>query len=923
MSFVVVNAQQDTIYIKAKISEDLKELSVNQNFKYTNKLQAPITKIKLLNWVAAYKKSGTPLAKRKIEDRRKDLHFAKPEDLGYLKNLIINGKESMIDLNSENLYIELEQPLNPGESFSLNLDYELTLPKITITGYGADKDKAALKYFFIIPDTFETENQYGRYFLDIDETQNGGSFWDINLNIPQSYFAEGNLFKNGNHFSGRLTVDPEFIITKTEPQTIIAENRTKETKVVFGYPISEIEKSSLEFYIPLHLNFINEKIGFVPDKIFISEKFKNKEEFFGNDDIKFWKFKFQMFSDAQKTDLDYISILAKNAITQAAINEKNKNHWFKNGLKTYIEKQYLTRFYGNEKILGKLPENANIFGVRPLKYFNIGKMKLTERYGLAYQYILAQNLDQKIGEPYYMLSNFNDMAISNFETGNLFDFIAQKMSYPKFDGFIKNYLTENQGKTIDTKNFLDQLAVKSEYSSDFLETYINNDMRINFKAKSFKKIPEGYLVKISKNTDFNIPLKITSEDKEGTSQSYWYDTKDKETGEFLIPRSDINKIQLNDEYIFPESNYRDNYLYTKGLFANMKKIKLKFLKDIPDPEYNEIYYIPIFSFNVYDKALLGINFQNKSLFEQQFLYSFTPYYSTGTGKLTGSGILTYSFRPADAFFRSLQVGVSGSYFHYDYDLSYRKFSVFSSLNFSKVLRSDISRSILMSYNYFNKDLTPEMIKNNEYDRYGLWNIGYGYSDNKLIHELYFGGNVQFMKDFQKLSTEAFYRWEYAENKKISFRFFGGLFLNNNTRNNLFDFGVSKVSNYAFTYNLLGQSATSGVLSQQFLLAEGGFKSYINSSVNKWITSTNVDAHVWKMFNIYADAGLYQNKGEATKFIWDSGVKLKVIPDFLEVYLPVQSSLGFEPAFKDYTKRIRFTLVFKLGALTSHFRRGWF
>ena len=28
-----------------------------------------------------------------------------------------------------------------------------------------------------------------------------------------------------------------------------------------------------------------------------------------------------------------------------------------------------------------------------------------------------------------------------------------------------------------------------------------------------------------------------------------------------------------------------------------------------------------------------------------------------------------------------------------------------------------------------------------------------------------------------------------------------------------------------------------------------------------------------------------------KFIWDSGIKLKVIPDFLEIYFPVQSSLG--------------------------------
>ena len=132
-----------------------------------------------------------------------------------------------------------------------------------------------------------------------------------------------------------------------------------------------------------------------------------------------------------------------------------------------------------------------------------------------------------------------------------------------------------------------------------------------------------------------------------------------------------------------------------------------------------------------------------------------------------------------------------------------------------------------------------------------------------------------------------------------------------------------ISNYSFSYNLLAQSASSGILSQQFVIAEGGFKSFINGTVNQWLISSNVDAHVWKMFNVYADAGLYKNKTHDPKFIWDSGIKLKVVPDFLEIYFPVQSSLGFEPKFKDYGSRIRYTLNFNLGAVVGYFRRGWF
>ena len=180
-----------------------------------------------------------------------------------------------------------------------------------------------------------------------------------------------------------------------------------------------------------------------------------------------------------------------------------------------------------------------------------------------------------------------------------------------------------------------------------------------------------------------------------------------------------------------------------------------------------------------------------------------------------------------------------------------------------------------------------------------------------------------MEDFQKISGEAFYRWEYAKDKKLSVRMFGGYFLTNTTKNNLFDYGISKVSNYSFSYGLLGQSATTGLLSQQLILAEGGFKSYVGKTTNQWITSLNVDAHVWRWFNVYADAGLYKSRLQPTQFIWDSGVKVKVIPDFLEVYFPVQSSLGFEPSFKDYGQRIRFTLVLNFSAITNYFSRGWF
>ena len=926
--FVSVSAQKDSIYLQAKLSSDHKTLDVKQEITYYNKSDSAISKIELLNWVAAYKSRGTELYKRKLEDRRKDLHFAEWQDLGFLKSLTVHADNLYIEapenLASENLFIDIPKSLLPKEKLKLSLQYQIQLPKADFTGYGTSQENTVLKYFFLVPDSFEKKFPKEKKFLDIGETSNHSTHWIINLDLPANYYSKSNLPEiQPNYFSGILLTDPEILISPNNYPKINAAVNGKKVEVTLGYNITEEERLNLEFYIPLHLRFIEEKTGLLPEKIFITEKFKKKEDFFGNDDISFWKFRFPLFTPSENYDLDYFSIISKYIIENHLITYKNDEHWLKNGIKTYLEQEYLKKNYSSHKLLGQLTETS-VFGIKPLKLFHASKLKLIERYGIAYQYMMTQNLDQAVGEDFTKLSNFNEMAISNFETGSLFSFVAEKMGTPDFDAFLKKFISENQGKPIPIHSFFNQLAIQSHYSSEFLENIMKRKHRINFKLKKFKRENNHLSVKVKKNTADAVPFKLETIGKEKVIKTLWFDTPNHESEEYYnIPEGDTEKIVVNSGHFFPESNFRDNYLYTKGFFSNTKKIKFKIIKDIPNPEYNEIYLNPRIKFNAYDKILLGLNFRNESLFDTKFSYSFTPYYSTGTGKFTGSGGVYYSFMPPESFFRSLNFGVSGSYFHYDYGLSYRKFSTYSSINFSKNPRSAIGRSVGISFEHYEKDLTPEMVQRNEYDRYNLWNISYGFADNSMIHEKSFGVYLQGMKDFQKIAAETFYRYEFTPNKKMAFRFFAGYFINNKSRNNIFDFGISRVSNYSFSYGLIGQSATSGILSQQFILADGGFKSFIDTSANQWITSLNIDSHVWKLFNVYADTGMYKNRGHEPKFIWDSGVKVRLIPDFIEVYLPVYSSLGFEPSFKDYGKRIRFTLVLNLNAVVNTLRRGWY
>ena len=772
-----VSAQKDSIYIEAKLSQDSKMLNVNEEIVYYNHSAKDLDSIKLLNWVSAYNRRSTSLVYRKLEDRNTDLHFAKQEQLGKVLQLQVKSSDQEIPVSNtseENLFLPLKEILKPGEKIKLQLQYQIQLPDSRFTGYGTSATGAALKYFFIVPDRFDPDNNSPREYQDIEESVSFNTFWTVNFDIPANYFVESNLKQTQiNSFNGYLDADPEFIVSLNEYPSITVNTGDIRTEVKFGYNLTPEQKQNLEFYLPLQLKFIKERISILPEKIFISEKFRNKEDFFGNNDIAFWKYRFRLFTQAENTDMDYFGIISKKILDESIITDKQNFHWFKNGLKSYLEIQYLKKFYPYTKLLGML-NDTKIFGIKPLKLFHASDVKLIERYGLAYQYIMSQNLDQKIDEKFSALSNFNDMAISSFETGTLFNYSADKMGYQNFENLVQDFIARNTDKKVDPRDFLKELAEKDKRTS-YLSEFIQHKNRVNFNLKRFRKEGDSLEIKIQKNTSANIPVKLQTTSKDGQINDYWVETEENQKIKTVsIPALDIYKITLNDEYIFPESNYRDNYLYAKGLFSNTKKIKLKLIKDIPNPEFNEIYINPRVKFsNTYDKFLIGLNFKNQSFFDQKFLYSLTPTYSTGTGKLTGSGAIAYSFLPAESIIRSLTFGVSGSYFHYDYDLAYRKASIYSNLNFMKNPRSTVSSSLGVSYNYFERDLSPLMIANNDYDRYNLWSAGYGYNDSQSIHEKSLGVSTQWMEDFHKVTAEGFYRWGFAPRRKLRVRLFAG------------------------------------------------------------------------------------------------------------------------------------------------------
>ena len=210
--------------------------------------------------------------------------------------------------------------------------------------------------------------------------------------------------------------------------------------------------------------------------------------------------------------------------------------------------------------------------------------------------------------------------------------------------------------------------------------------------------------------------------------------------------------------------------------------------------------------------------------------------------------------------------------------------------------------------------------------YSVFNMQYVYSNPNLIN--YFRGvaDYEISSKFSKLSVDLEYRKLFLSNRQLNLRFFAGVFLFNDTRENedFFSFALDRPNDYLFDYNYYGRSEDSGLFSQQLIIAEGGFKSQLEPAyANSWITTVNASTNIWKWIYAYGDVGLVGNKDRGVNAVFDSGIRVSLVADYFEVYFPIYSNLGFEPNLPHYDEKVRFIITLSPKTLLGLFTRRWY
>lgn len=908
------------IDVKLIVSE--KTLEVSQLIQFTNTSSIVLKELYLNDWSHAYSSSKSPLAQRFAEEFDRSFYLGAKTKRGSTNQLNIIVDDNKIEWNRlkdqiDIVEIKLVSELKPGEQTTIELDYKIVLPNARYTGYGKISDTDYyLKNCFIHIAPLINNQWIKNSNLDLEEISTLPANFSIEWDIPADLFVNSNLTKwKENRFGTRKKISQsisnvkeiQFHITDKE-YTYFSINGLK-----IGTDLREVEENLLDTNPSLYriVSFVDNKFGSFPhNKMLISSLDYKKRAYFGLSSIPSI---FYPFSDRFEFEIKALSVYLNHYLNEQFLVDPRSNFWLTGGLHTQILMDYIAEYYPNQKLLGSIPRQPLL---KPfIKNYVLSKASFNHGFLYFSQFALRNNIQQAPRTPKSELIKFNE-----------------RISQPSYVAFGINYASKFYGKEYVERAFKKQMgkiksnaqliqSLKQELDIPwFTSGYLNNRESIDLRIKSVKKDSKHINIEVQQEQDNLIPFTVALLKNDTIISSLDVKNPNK-ISKLALENLDADYIAINPTLKIPEFSQRNNYRTIKG--SPLKKLKFTLIKDLEDDKRNQVFFNPKIDFNVYDGLTLGGKFSNKTLPRRPFAYELNPNYSSKLNELVGSLSLNYRIYNEDSPYYLTQFSVFGSSFHYDTNLRYKVFSPSISIfkrpkDFRSNERQAFSLSYVSVYRQFGKEslVTPN---------YNIGNLRYSYSNKQTIKFVKINSDLEFSDKFGKFNFNAEYRHLFHDGRTLSMRFFGGKFLWNKIRETTyFDYSLNRSTDYLFRYNYLGRSENDGFYSQQFILSEGGFKSrFENPNANDYLASVNLAYSLWKWVEVYADFGVTKNLKTKSQGFYDSGLRLNLVPDYLEFYFPIQNSQNYVLDDRNYLSNMRFVLTVDLNNLKQLFSRRWF
>lgn len=916
--------------LSVELDSEKKTLNINHTLIFHNQSNDTLKTLLLNDWTHSYSSKSSPLAKRFSDEFYIGFHLASDMDRGATENITIIDANSLFlswkrtKENPDLVEVQLRDLIEPNQKTTLHLTYTVKIPNQKFTKFGfTDANRFDLKNWFLVPARYENHSFVKYSNLNLDDAANALSNYQIELKTSNSSTVTSDLttvdsYLKGSHLITKLTGNRRSEVNLViAPEAEFESYKNNALEVVTNLEETKLSTVQKAIVISRIVTFTNELIGSYPHhKILVTQTDYERNPFYGLNQLPSI---IRPFTDEFIYEIKFLKTYLNTYLKNSIHLDSRKDNWIYDGIQVYTMMKYIDKYHPESKMLGSASN------LKLLKSYHLTNLDFNEQYSYFYMLIARKNLDQPLNSPKNTLIKFNEQIAGKYRAGISLRYLDDFLGNQSVERSIQNFYQFNQTNSVSASDFVSELKKNTQKDINwFFEVIINSREIIDYKFLNVSKTKDSVSFSINNKTGVTVPIPVYGLKKGEVVFKKWIDSQ-KADSVFVFERKNADKIVLNYNNEVPEYNLRNNWKSIKGIALNNRPIKFNFMKDLEDPYYNQIIYVPTLSYNLYDGLSPGIRLHNKTILDKPFTFDINPVYSTIQKSLTGAFQLAVNQNNRDLNLYNIKYSMNGYFFHYAPNASYLKLNPMVQLRIRENdFRENRKQLILFRQVMVNREQNINATDTDFIENYSVFDAKYYNTKTDIINHFSIMSDLQISSSFGKAAVELEYRKLFEDNRQVNLRFFAGKFLYNHSNSDFYSFAVDRPTDYLFDYNFYGISESTGFFSQQFIMAEGGFKSKLNTKfANQWITTFNGSFNVWNWIEVYGDIGLIKNSQNPEKFIYGSGIRLNLVTDYFELYFPVYSNNGWEISQNQYKEKIRFVITLNPKILVNLFTRKWF
>lgn len=978
--------QEVNVNIEANLNDTDHTLAGTIEMEYINHSPDQLNEIYMHLWANAFKNRRSAFNRQKLRQGSTRFYFAKDSELGNYSQLDFRVDDSSVNWDflpdhPDIALLQLDKTLPPGGKIIISTPFKLKIPA-SFSRLGHVGQSYQMTQWYPKPAVYDNKGWHPMPYLDMGEFYYEFGDYDVKITLPANYVVGA---------TGVLQGDAEFAFLEekikwtnevlqdldTLPRISIFPESSAEMKTLhyraedvhdfawFADKRFYVQKSQVALasgrQVDTWVMFTNEEIDLWKNAInYVDRSVKFYSEHVGEYPYPQATAVQSALSAGGGMEYPMITVIGLSGNAQAldnvithevghnwfygilAFNERD-HVWMDEGLNSYYDHRYTEQYYDSDD-LEILPDFL-------AKTTDISQLEL------AYLFQARRNLDQA---PQTHSDEFKPINywLGGYEKPAQFFRMTEKyLGTEEFDRIMKGFYQKWKFKHPQPEDFRDYFEKETDKDLDWLfDGMIHSNGKIDY---AITRINEGrnFTLTIKNKGDIASPFPVSGMKDGALVKTRWYEGFSGEKN-IEFEKGDYDQIVIDALRYTLEVDRRNNNIKTRGLLKTVEPLKFKFLTGLENSQQTSLYWLPIASWNNYDKTMLGLALYNTSLPANKFEFSLAPMYSFTTNDLTGLANFKYNiFTKSDKLSRvSFDLGIKRYNYNYisidDYYLKYNRISPGLTLRFGGKDASPIkqrieARAVLIYDEVANRD-DMGVYLGNDIEGTQIYQLAYTLSNSrapnpfglqlKLEQQSYesFRGDQNYVKASFTFKNAFIYK----PGRAIYFRFFGGAFLQNSNRNagsvsnrsvrGSFALTHQGFNDYAYEDLYLGRSEQDGIWSQQVNIREGGMKNafgspYMIGQSNNFILSCNLKADLPGRLPLgiplkpYFDFGYFDNAtsigADATfqdQFLWSGGLMLEFFNEKIGFYFPLINSDNMKIPYADkdnYWGRVTFSIDF--------------